>query len=195
MCESSFIRYICLLLNERNAVEYTKREFANFKEVNLFLRGMIPLVGFSSTSVYYERHERLAGESHYPLSKMLALAFNGITSLSIKPIRIITGLGLVVSLLSFIGVIWAVVSRLTGNTTDGWASGFSRSGNKREKAAPNGAASFSVTGPLRGSGPLPFLSAWDRSEGYPPALHPAGVCATPRGTADSSPPSYAFTSE
>ena len=122
MCESSFIRYICLLLNERNAVEYTKREFANFKEVNLFLRGMIPLVGFSSTSVYYERHERLAGESHYPLSKMLALAFNGITSLSIKPIRIITGLGLAVSFLSFIGVIWAVISRLTGNTTDGWAS-------------------------------------------------------------------------
>ncbi len=98
------------------------REFANFKEVNLFLRGMIPLVGFSSTSVYYERHERLAGESHYPLSKMLALAFNGITSLSIKPIRIITGLGLAVSFLSFIGVIWAVISRLTGNTTDGWAS-------------------------------------------------------------------------
>ena len=98
------------------------REFANFKEVNLFLRGMIPLVGFSSTSVYYERHERLAGESHYPLSKMLALAFNGITSLSIKPIRIITGLGLAVSFLSFIGVIWAVVSQLTGNTTDGWAS-------------------------------------------------------------------------
>ena len=98
------------------------QEFANFKEVNLFLRGMIPLVGFSSTSVYYERHERLAGESHYPLSKMLALAFNGITSLSIKPIRIITGLGLAVSFLSFIGVIWAVISRLTGNTTDGWAS-------------------------------------------------------------------------
>lgn len=98
------------------------QEFANFREVNLFLRGMIPLVGFKSTSVYYERHERLAGESHYPLSKMLALAFNGITSLSIKPIRIITGLGLTVSVLSFIGIIWAIVSRLTSVTTDGWAS-------------------------------------------------------------------------
>lgn len=69
------------------------KEFANFEEVNIFLRGMFPLVGFKSTSVYYERHERIAGESHYPLSKMLALAFDGITSLSIKPIRMITGLG------------------------------------------------------------------------------------------------------
>src|SRR5699024_4529426 len=60
------------------------KEFANFTEVNIFLRGMFPLVGFKSTSVYYERHERVAGESHYPLSKMLALAFEGITSLSIK---------------------------------------------------------------------------------------------------------------
>ena len=61
------------------------KEFANFKEVNLFLRGMFPLVGFKSTCVYYERHERIAGESHYPLKKMLALAFDGITSLSIRP--------------------------------------------------------------------------------------------------------------
>ena len=60
-------------------------EFARFREVNLFLRGMVPLVGFKSTSVAYERHERMAGESHYPLSKMLALAFDGITSLSINP--------------------------------------------------------------------------------------------------------------
>lgn len=97
-------------------------EFANFKEVNLFLRGMIPLVGFKSTSVYYERHERIAGESHYPLSKMLSLAFDGITSLSVKPIRIITWFGLLVSLLSFIGVIWAVISNLTGHTVTGWSS-------------------------------------------------------------------------
>ena len=69
-------------------------EFENFKEVNLFLRGMFPLVGFKSTSVYYERHERIAGESHYPLRKMLALAFDGITSLSVKPIRIIPDWGL-----------------------------------------------------------------------------------------------------
>lgn len=98
------------------------KEFANFKEVNLFLRGMIPLVGFKSTSVYYERHERIAGESHYPLSKMLGLAIDGITSLSIKPIRLITGLGIGVSILSFIGVIWAVIAQLTGHTITGWAS-------------------------------------------------------------------------
>ena len=98
------------------------KEFANFKEVNLFLRGMIPLVGFKSTSVYYERHERIAGESHYPLSKMLGLAIDGITSLSIKPIRLITGLGIGVSILSFIGVIWAVISQLTGRAVTGWAS-------------------------------------------------------------------------
>ena len=97
-------------------------EFAEFKEVNLFLRGLIPLVGFNSTSVYYERHERIAGESHYPLSKMLGLAFDGITSLSIKPLTIITSLGLVVSLISFIGVIWTIVSHFYGATVSGWAS-------------------------------------------------------------------------
>jgi len=98
------------------------QEFANFKEVNIFLRGMIPLVGFKSTSVYYERHERLAGESHYPLKKMLALAFDGITSLSVKPIRMVTGLGAFFAIVSFIGVIWAVVTALLGNTVSGWAS-------------------------------------------------------------------------
>ena len=98
------------------------KEFANFKEVNLFLRGMVPLVGFKSTSVAYERHERLAGESHYPLSKMLALAFDGITSLSVKPIRLITGFGVFVALISFIGVIWAVIQAILGHTVSGWAS-------------------------------------------------------------------------
>ena len=98
------------------------KEFANFKEVNLFLRGMVPLVGFKSTSVAYERHERIAGESHYPLTKMLALAFDGITSLSVKPIRFITGFGVLVALVSFIGVIWAVVQAILGNTVSGWAS-------------------------------------------------------------------------
>ncbi|WP_294451830.1 glycosyltransferase family 2 protein [uncultured Gemmiger sp.] len=98
------------------------KEFANFKEVNLFLRGMVPLVGFKSTSVAYERHERLAGESHYPLSKMLALAFDGITSLSVKPIRLITGFGVAVALISFIGVIWAVIQAVLGHTVSGWAS-------------------------------------------------------------------------
>ena len=98
------------------------QEFADFHEVNLFLRGMIPLVGFPSTSVYYERHERLAGESHYPLTKMLTLAFDGITSLSIKPIRIITGFGVIVTILSFIGIFWAVIRAITGKTISGWAS-------------------------------------------------------------------------
>lgn len=97
-------------------------EFSEFKEVNLFLRGMIPLVGFKSTSVYYERHERIAGESHYPLSKMLSLAFDGITSLSIKPLSLITCLGLVVSVASFIGVLYAVISYLRGDAVSGWAS-------------------------------------------------------------------------
>ncbi len=96
--------------------------FADFHEVNLFLRGMIPLVGYRSEKVYYERSERLAGESHYPLSKMLGLAFDGITSLSNKPLRLITMLGLVFSLISFIGVIWAVVQALCGSVVAGWAS-------------------------------------------------------------------------
>ncbi len=98
------------------------KEFANFKEVNLFLRGMFPLVGFKSTSVFYERKERIAGKSHYPLRKMLSLAFEGITSLSVKPLHIITGLGCFIALLSFIGVIWSVVVALCGNSVPGWAS-------------------------------------------------------------------------
>ena len=98
------------------------QEFANYKEVNIFLRGMVPLVGFKSTIVYYERHERIAGESHYPLSKMLSLAFDGITSLSIKPIRMITGVGFVVAVLSFIGVLWSFVEYFIGETVNGWAS-------------------------------------------------------------------------
>lgn len=98
------------------------QEFANYKEVNIFLRGMFPLVGFKSTSVYYERHERIAGESHYPLSKMLALAFDGITSLSVRPLHLITGLGCGIAVLSFIGVIWSVTVALTGHSVAGWAS-------------------------------------------------------------------------
>ena len=98
------------------------QEFSNYKEVNIFLRGMFPLVGFKSTSVYYERHERIAGESHYPLSKMLALAFDGITSLSVRPLHLITGLGCGIAVLSFIGVIWSVIVALTGHSVAGWAS-------------------------------------------------------------------------
>ncbi len=98
------------------------QEFANYKEVNLYLRGMVPLVGFKSTSVYYERNERIAGESHYPLKKMLALAFDGITSLSVKPIRMVFFFGLLIMLLSFVGIIWAVVAAFMGKSVAGWAS-------------------------------------------------------------------------
>ena len=98
------------------------KEFANFREVNIFLRGMFPLVGFKSTSVYYERNERLAGESHYPLRKMLALAFDGITSLSVKPIRMITGLGVVISIASFLLILYALIAWITGRAVAGWAS-------------------------------------------------------------------------
>ena len=98
------------------------KEFANFKEVNLFLRGMIPLVGFKSSSVYYERNERIAGESHYPLRKMLALAMDGITSLSVKPLRMISAVGIIIALFSIIGLIWAIVSKILGLTVAGWAS-------------------------------------------------------------------------
>lgn len=97
-------------------------ELAKFKEVNLFLRGMFPLVGFKSTSVEYKRAERIAGKSKYPLRKMLALAGDGITSLSIKPLRLIMSFGVIVALLSFVGVIWAIVSALAGRAVAGWAS-------------------------------------------------------------------------
>ena len=97
-------------------------EFKNFKEVNIFLRGLIPLVGFKSTSVYYKRNERIAGESHYPLFKMIALALDGITSLSIKPIRFVTIMGIAMSFIAFVGIIWAIITYLTGNSVSGWSS-------------------------------------------------------------------------
>lgn len=95
---------------------------AQFKEVNLFLRGTVPLVGYKSTSVYYERNGRLAGESKYPFSKMLNLALNGITSLSVKPLRYITTIGLVMAFISFLFIVWALVARVMGNTVAGWTS-------------------------------------------------------------------------
>lgn len=95
---------------------------SQFKEVNLFLRGLIPLVGFKNTSVYYKRNERLAGESHYPLKKMLALAIDGITSLSTTPLRIITLLGLLISFFSFCFIIWVCIGYFSGSTMSGWAS-------------------------------------------------------------------------
>ena len=98
--------------------------FADYEEVNLFLRGVFPLIGFKSASVYYERTERLAGKTHYSLKKMLGLAIDGITSLTTKPLSFIMGLGVSVSILSFIGVIWAIISQFIGNTVSGWASMF-----------------------------------------------------------------------
>ncbi len=98
------------------------KHFADFQEVNLFLRGMFPLVGFKSTSVSYERGKRMAGKSHYPIRKMIALALDGITSLSVRPIRIIAGLGFFVSLIGFAGIIWAIIRAVTGHTIVGWTS-------------------------------------------------------------------------
>ena len=83
---------------------------------------MFPLVGFPSSCVYYERNERIAGSSHYPLRKMLALAFDGITSLSIKPIRIITGFGLAISAASFLAILWVLISYFRGVVVPGWSS-------------------------------------------------------------------------
>ncbi len=95
---------------------------AEFKEVNLYLRGMVTLVGFKTATVYYKRAERIAGESHYPLSKMLKLALNGITSLSVKPIHLISAFGLIVMALSIIGIVWSVISYFISSTVAGWSS-------------------------------------------------------------------------
>lgn len=95
---------------------------SQFKEVNLFLRGLVPMVGFKYSCVEYSRKERLAGKSKYPLRKMLSFAIDGITSLSVKPIRLITAFGFVVALLSVVGIIWSVITRLAGAPTGGWAS-------------------------------------------------------------------------
>ncbi len=97
-------------------------ELEHFGEVNIYLRGMIPLVGFKSSTVSYKRTERLAGKSKYPLKKMISLALNGITSLSVKPIRIITVFGFLVALISLVGIIWSVVTALMGASVAGWAS-------------------------------------------------------------------------
>lgn len=97
-------------------------KFSEFGEVNLFLRGLFPLVGFKSKCVYYERKERMAGKTHYSLGKMCSLALNGITSLSIRPIRAITILGFISSLIGFIGIIYAIVLHFMNNTISGWTS-------------------------------------------------------------------------
>lgn len=98
------------------------QHFADYQEVNIFLRGMFPLVGFKSTCVYYERSERMAGESHYPLGKMVAFAIEGITSLSIKPLTLIVVIGLITCLLGFVGIIWAIIEVIMKNAIAGWAS-------------------------------------------------------------------------
>lgn len=95
---------------------------ADYKEVNLFLRGMVPLVGFKSTTVEYERAERFAGKSKYPLKKMISFALDGITSLSVKPIRMIFSLGLVIFIISLIMLIYALIRYIMGLTVAGWTS-------------------------------------------------------------------------
>lgn len=95
---------------------------AEFKEVNLFLRGIVPLIGFQTAVVEYERSSRFAGESKYPLKKMLSFAIDGITSFSIKPIRLITALGFVIFALSLVMLVYSIVIKITGHADSGWAS-------------------------------------------------------------------------
>ena len=95
---------------------------SQFKEVNLFLRGIVPLIGYKYSVVEYERHERFAGESKYPLKKMLAFALDGITSFSIKPIRIITGMGFFIFLISLLVLVYTLVMKFTDRTVSGWTS-------------------------------------------------------------------------
>lgn len=97
-------------------------QLEQYKEVNLFLRGIIPLIGYPATNVYYERNERFAGESKYPLKKMLAFAFDGITSFSVKPIRMICTVGLLVFFVSIAMLIYSIVIHIIGNTVQGWSS-------------------------------------------------------------------------
>ena len=106
----------------RLASKRVLQQLAQFGEVNLFLRGLFPLIGFRSSIVTYERHERMSGESHYPLSKMLLLAFDGITSLSTRPITMIAVLGAITCAMGMIGILWAVITALTGHSVAGWAS-------------------------------------------------------------------------
>ncbi len=95
-------------------------EFENYKEVNLFLRGMFPLVGFKWDVVYYERHERFAGESKYPLKKMLNFAWDGITSFSVRPIRLVLNLGIIIFGISLLVLLYCLIVKLLGKTVTGW---------------------------------------------------------------------------
>ena len=98
------------------------KELSGFREVNLFLRGLVPLIGFQSCSVYYERHERFAGKSKYPLGKMLSFAVNGITSFSTKPLKLITAIGFIMSAISVGSIIWAFIVKILGHSEYGWSS-------------------------------------------------------------------------
>lgn len=105
-------------LMSRRALE----ALSEYKEVNLFLRGIVPLIGYKSDYVYYDRHERFAGESKYPLKKMISFAVDGITSFSVKPLKIISNLGILVSVLSIFGLLYALISHFTGNAVSGWTA-------------------------------------------------------------------------
>lgn len=107
----------CRLMSKRSLYDLEQ-----FKEVNLFLRGIVPLIGYQSAVVTYERNERFAGESKYPLKKMLAFAMDGITSFSIKPIRMITSMGVIIFAVSILMLIYSVVQHFLGNTVSGWSS-------------------------------------------------------------------------
>ena len=105
-------------LMSRRALE----ALSEYKEVNLFLRGMVPLIGYKSDYVYYDRHERFAGESKYPLIKMIALALDGITSFSVKPLKLISNFGVIVSILSVFGLLYALISYFAGWAVSGWTA-------------------------------------------------------------------------
>lgn len=105
----------CRLMSKR-----ALQELSNYKEVNLFLRGIIPQLGFKTSISYYERNKRVAGESKYPLKKMLMFAMDGITSFSIKPLRMIAFIGFIILMCSIIAFIYSIVMKLLGNTVVGW---------------------------------------------------------------------------
>lgn len=106
----------CRLMSKR-----VLNELSKYKEVNLFLRGIVPQLGFKTDIAYYERNERVAGSSKYPLKKMLSFAMDGITSFSVKPLRMITSIGFIILMLSFFTLLYALIMKLIGNTVQGWA--------------------------------------------------------------------------
>ena len=105
-------------LMSRRALE----ALSEYREVNLFLRGIVPLIGYRSDYVYYDRHERFAGESKYPLKKMISFALDGITSFSVRPLRLISRLGIFVSMASVLGLLYALISHFFGHTVAGWTA-------------------------------------------------------------------------